>query len=134
MAVALDFRRVEKGLVILIALHSVVVGIFLLFFTRWGANFGGWPEVVPLFFAQQAGAFHFVVATGYLIEYFRYGGVTFLLVTKILAVAFLTGVMVVEPASPWTVPLSAAGDGVMALAVYLVHRRSLAGTGHGEPA
>ena len=125
MSTKLDFQRVEKWLVILIAIHSVVVGIFLLFLTRWGAAFGGWPEVSPLFFARQAGIFHFVVAAGYLIEYFRYGGVTFLLITKILAVAFLAGVMVADPTSPWAVPLSAVADGLMALVVYLVHRRAV---------
>jgi hypothetical protein len=119
----MNVRNLEKWLVILIAFHSFVIGIFLLFFTRWGAALGGWSEVTPLFFARQAGAFHFVVAAGYLLEYFRHGSVAFLLVTKILAVAFLTGAMVVEPASPWTVSVSALGDAMMALVVYLVHRR-----------
>ena len=121
---SLDFPRLEKWLVILIAIHSVAIGLVLLFLTRWGAGLGGWPEVTPLFFARQAGIFPLVVAAGYLIEYFRYGGVTFLLVTKILAVTFLAGVMVVEPGSSWTIPISALGDGMMALVVYLVHRQA----------
>ena len=119
-----DWRRIEKWLVVLIALHSFVIGIFLLFLTRWGTTLGGWPEVVPLFFARQGGIFHIVVACGYLLEYFRYGSVTFLLVAKILAVAFLTGMMVSDPASPWAVPLSAIADGLMALVVYWVHRQA----------
>ena len=45
------------------------------------------------------------------------------LIAKILAVAFLVGIMVVDSASPWTVPISAVGDAVMALVVYVVHRR-----------
>ena len=61
---------------------------------------------------------------GYLLEYFRHGTVTFLLVTKILAVVFLVGIMVFEPDTSWTVPLSALGDGMMALVVYLVHRQA----------
>lgn len=121
----LEFRRVEKWLIVLIAIHSYVIGIFLLFFTRWGAALGGWSEVVPLFFARQAGIFHVVVASGYLLEYFRHGSVIFLLLAKVLAVAFLTSVMVAEPATPWVVGLSAVGDAVMALVVYLVHRRVL---------
>ena len=125
MSANLDFKRVEKWLVILIAIHSVAIGIVLLFLTRWGAALGGWPEVVPLFFARQGGIFHLVVAAGYLIEYFRYGGVTFLLVAKILAVAFLAGIMVAEPGSSWTIPFSALGDGLMALVVYLVHRKAV---------
>ena len=124
MPKSLDFQRTEKWLVILIAIHSVAIGFVLLFLTRWGTALGGWPKVEPLFFARQAGIFHFVVAAGYLLEYFRHGGVTFLLVTKILAVAFLTGVMVVEPEFSWTIPPSALADGMMALMVYLVHRRA----------
>lgn len=124
MSTKLDFKQLEKWLVIFIAIHSFAIGFSLLFLTRWGAALGGWPEVVPLFFARQAGIFHIVVAAGYLIEYFRYGGVTFLQVTKILAVAFLTGIMVTDPAAPWTIPLSAFVDGLMALVVYLVHRRA----------
>ena len=119
----IDYRKLERWLVIAIALHSFVIGIFLLFLTRWGTTLGGFPEVVPLFFPRQGGIFHFVVATGYLLDHFRFGSVTFLLIAKILAVAFLVGIMVVEPASPWTVPISAVGDAVMALAVYVVHRR-----------
>jgi hypothetical protein len=119
----IDYRRIEKWLIVLIAIHSYAIGVFLLFFTRWGTALGGWSEVEPLFFARQAGIFHIVVASGYLLDYFRHGSITFLLVAKIMAVAFLGGVMVVEPGS-WTIPLSAVGDGVMALVVYLLHRRT----------
>lgn len=112
---------------VLIAIHSFMIGIFLLFFTRWGAALGGWPDVVPLFFARQGGIFHIVVACGYLLDYFRHGSVTFLLLAKLLAVAFLGGVMMSEPSSPWAVGLSALGDATMALVVYLIHRRVFAG-------
>lgn len=120
----MDYRRIEKWLIVLIALHSFTIGIFLMFFTRWGAALGGWPEVVPLFFPRQGGIFHIVVASGYLLEYFRHGTVTFLLLAKILAVTFLVGMMVVDPESPWLVALSALGDATMALVVYVVHRRA----------
>ena len=70
-----DWSRLEKWLIVLVSAHSFAVGSFLLFATRWGTAFGGWAEVEPLFFARQAGIFHFVVATSYLIEYFRYRGV-----------------------------------------------------------
>jgi hypothetical protein len=116
------YRELEKWLIILIAAHSLVVGFFLLFLTRWGAALGGWQEVEPLFFARQAGIFHVVVAFGYLVEYFRHGTVTFLMVTKILAVLFLTGIMVFEYPVPWAVPLSAVGDGLMVVLVYFGHR------------
>ena len=56
-------------------------------------------------------------------EYLRYRGVVLLLTAKICAVLFLTTMMIVEPA-PWAVPFSAIADGLMALVVYLVHRKA----------
>ena len=119
----LRWDRIEDGLILLIAVHSVMVGIFLLFLTRWGVEFGGWQELSPTFFARQAGVFHIVVAVGYLLEYFRYREVTFLLVTKIIAVLFLVSMMLVEQVV-WALPWSALGDGLMVPLVYLVHRRA----------
>jgi hypothetical protein len=116
-------RGLETWLVVLIALHSAIVGCLLLLATRWGAAFGGWAEVEPLFFARQAGVFHIVVAIGYLLEYFRYRGIGLLLTAKCTALLFLAGSMLVE-AQPWVVPLSALGDGAMALVAWIVHRRA----------
>lgn len=113
-------KRVERALVVLIAIHSVGVGLALLFVTEWGAQLGGFGEVRPLFFARQAGAFHLVAAAGYLIEYFRYGGVVFLLTTKSIAVAFLATVWLLGGA-PWVIPVSALGDGLMAFLAWRVH-------------
>ncbi len=96
-------ERLERALVVLIALHSVVVGLFLSFATEWGARFGGFPDPVPLFFPRQAGAFHFVVAAVYLVEYFRYRGVLMLVMTKSIAVVFL-GLVTVACPVPWVVP------------------------------
>ena len=124
MASRRQYRALESWLVIAIAVHSLAIGAILLFFTRWGTTLGGFSDVSPLFFARQGGIFHVVVAAGYLLDFFRYRSVAFLLLAKILAVVFLTGIMVVEPHASWTVPLSAVGDGGMALAIYLVHRRS----------
>jgi len=114
--------RRERALVVLIALHSYAVAVVLLLFTRWGAALGGWPELVPLFFARQAGIFHAVVATGYLLEYRRERGVTLLLVTKATAVLFLVAITLLNSV-PWVVPASALGDGLMGLAVAWVRGR-----------
>jgi hypothetical protein len=111
----------ERVLVVLIALHSLVVGLFLTFATVWGVRFGGFPDPVPLFFPRQAGAFHFVVAGVYLVEYFRYRGVLLLVMTKSVAVVFL-GLTTLLVAVPWLVPLSAVGDAAMGLAVVLLRR------------
>ncbi|HEX7527613.1 MAG TPA: hypothetical protein VF425_00770 [Thermoanaerobaculia bacterium] len=119
----IPWRAIEKALVVAVALHSYAVGFFLLFFTRWGARFGGWGEVSPLFFARQAGIFHFVVASGYLIEYFRARGVSLLLLAKATATVFLVAMML-EDGGPWVLPLSALGDALMGLAVWIAHRKA----------
>jgi hypothetical protein len=115
-------ERLERALVVLIVLHSIVVGLFLTFATQWGARFGGFPDPVPLFFPRQAGAFHFVVAGVYLVEYFVYRGVLMLVMTKSIAVVFLGIVTLLCPV-PWVVPLSGVGDALMGLLVVEVRRR-----------
>ena len=111
----------ERALVVLIAVHSLVVGLFLTFATDWGARLGGFPSPVPLFFPRQGGAFHFVVTVIYLVEYFHYRGVFLLVMTKSMAVLFLVLASLLM-AVPWLVPLSALGDGLMAVAVALLRR------------
>jgi hypothetical protein len=120
-----SWRALERGLVVAVALHSFAVGFFLLFFTRWGIRFGGWGEASPLFFARQAGIFHFVVASGYLIEYFRTRGVEFLLLAKATATVFLVAMML-DGGRQWALPASALGDALMGLAVWIVHRKASA--------
>jgi hypothetical protein len=106
-----------------VALHSYAVGAFLLFATEWGARFGGFGEVSPLFFARQAGIFHFVLATAYLVEWFRYRGVVILLSAKATAVVFLVAAWALGTEA-WSVPLSALGDGVMGLVAFVLSRRA----------
>jgi len=117
-------RRYERALVVLIALHSVAVGVGLLFLTEFGARIGGFGTVSPLFFPRQAGAFHFVAASAYLIEYFQYRGILILLTTKSIAVVFL-GVMTALGGMPWIVPFSGVADGLMGLLAFFIHRAAL---------
>jgi hypothetical protein len=116
-------REVELWLIRLIVVHSTAVGILLLFAPTWSANFGGWGSVEPLFFMRQAGVFHIIVAVGYLLEYRQRGGVSFLVFTKSVAFVFLVSVTLFGETA-WAVPLSAGGDGLMALVVALVHREA----------
>jgi len=122
---AWDGARVLSAWVVLVALHSYAVGAFLLFATAWGSRFGGFGEASPLFFARQAGIFHFVIATAYLVERFVHGGVVILLVAKATAVVFLVAMWLIG-VHAWTVPLSAAGDAAMGLATLFLLRRASA--------
>ena len=116
------FSRLERWLVVLIALHSGAIGIGAVVAPEWGLRFGGFGEASPLFFPRQVGIFHLVVANAYLLEYFRYRGVSILLATKMVAVLFLGGMLLIYEL-PWIVPFSALGDGAMGLALTWVHLR-----------
>jgi hypothetical protein len=118
-----DDSRLRR-LVLLIAAHSLSVGILLTFFPAFAVHFAGWTETVtPLFFARQGGVFHFVVAAAYLIEYFAYRGVSILLTAKAIAVLFLGAQMMMGPL-PWAVAFSAAADAGMGISVWLIARQA----------
>ena len=111
----------ERALIILISLHSIIVGIMLMFFAEWAVEFAGWHGAEPVFFIWQAGAFHFVLVTGYLVEYFRWRSISLLLIAKTTAFVFLLGGSLLAD-TPWSVWFSGLADGAMALVAYLVHR------------
>ncbi len=113
--------RLERWIVALVALHSLAVGLALVFLGRWGLELGGWQEVSPLFFARQAGVFHIVVAIGYFLEYRKYGSVYLILIAKSCAVIFLLSTIALGE-SPWSVPVSAIGDAVMLVAAIVLYR------------
>ncbi len=113
-------RLIERWLVVLVALHSYAVGCMLLFAPQWAAAFAGWQdEPHPLFFLRQAGVFHFVLATAYLIEYVRYRGVAVLVSAKSFALVFLLLETALFPVG-WAVPFSGVADGLMGAAVLSV--------------
>jgi hypothetical protein len=114
----------ERWLVILVALHSAVVGVILLGAPGWAASVGGWGEIETVFFVRQGGAFHIVVAIGYLMEYFRHRTVGLLLTAKTLATCFLVISLLADLSGPWALPFAALGDGLMAVLVLLAHRRA----------
>lgn len=120
-------ERLLGWLVAAIALHSLGIAAVLLFAPDWGVRLGSFSALQPRFFARQAGAFHVVVAVVYLYEWFRYRGVTLLLITKCIAVLFLVTAPWFEPV-PWPIPVSAAGDAVMAALVWTL-RRGVRGSG-----
>ena len=111
----------ERILIFLISLHSIIVGLMLLFTADWAIRFAGWAGADPIFFIWQAGAFHFVLATGYLLEYSRSQTISLLLVAKTIAFVFLIGGSLLAE-TPWSVWFSGFADGAMALTAYLVHR------------
>ncbi|MBZ0269104.1 hypothetical protein K8I85_13175, partial [bacterium] len=120
--------RLERMLVILVAAHSYAVGLALLLFPRFVLGFGGWDAAASgdLFFPRQGGAFHVVLATAYLVEYFRHGGVSILVTAKLFAATFLFASVPAAggDAAPWAIPLSGLSDAAMGLVVLGVRRFS----------
>jgi hypothetical protein len=117
---SLSWRRLEAIGVVLVSLHSLMVGAMLFFIPAWTLKFAGWDQVDTLFFPRQSGAFHFVVAAGYFVEWRRCQSVNLLLMAKATAVIFL---LVLSPwQEAWSVPFSGIMDGLMLVGMFVVHR------------
>ena len=114
--------RLLTWAVVLVAVHSLGVGVALVAAGDWGTTLGGWGPVVPRFFVRQFGVFHFVIAAAYLIEYLRYRGVTILITAKTIAVVSLLATLAID-GGPWAVAAAAAGDALMAAVVWQLWRR-----------
>lgn len=114
-------ENLERLLISLIALHSAMVGVMFLLVPLWTMRFAGWAGIDPLFFAYQAGVFHVVLAVAYLIEWHKYRGVSILITAKIVAFVFLITATLIDPI-PWAVWTSGILDGLMAVAVWWLHR------------
>jgi hypothetical protein len=119
-------ERHEWLLISLVALHSAIIGVVFMSAPSWTVRFGGWAGIEPAFFGRQAGAFHIVLAAGYLVEFARHRGISLILIAKTFAFAFLMVHAVLDPL-PWAVPASGVIDGLMALVVWWLHRRTGSG-------
>jgi len=114
------WRRLEAVGIVLVALHSFVIGVLLMFATNWVLDFAGWDQVSHTFFPRQSGAFHVILATGYLWEFMRLRRISLLLLAKAAAVVFL---LVLSPwKEAWSVPFSGVLDGLMLVGMAIVHR------------
>ncbi len=114
------WRRLEGVGVFLVALHSLTIGIMLMFTTAWVLQFAGWDEVSHLFFPRQSGAFHVILAAGYLWEYRVHQTIRLMLLAKGTAVVFL---LIMSPwKEAWSVPFSGVFDGLMLVGMAFVHR------------
>ncbi len=114
------WRRLEQVGVWLVFLHSFAIGIMLMFTTEWVLDFAGWTQVEHLFFPRQSGAFHIVLAVGYLWEFWRHRRIGLMMLAKGTAVVFL---LVLSPwQEAWSVPFSGVMDGLMLVGMGVVHR------------
>jgi hypothetical protein len=107
--------------VVVVAMHSVAIGVVTLAHTEWALRLGGWTPAEPLFFVRQFAVFHLALAAAYLIEYFRYRGVSILVVAKTIALGSLLLALARGP-EPWVVPFTALAEGLMAVGVAALAR------------
>ena len=112
--------KLENLGVFLIALHSFLIGMMLIFTTTWVLDFAGWDEVSHPFFPRQSGAFHIILAAGYFWEYRAHGTIRLMLLAKATAVVFL---LIMSPwKEAWSVPFSGVFDGLMLVGMAWIHR------------
>lgn len=110
-------RQITHILIGAVALHSLILGAFMLFmpidFLRWM----GWPHNGPAFFASQSGIYLLVLGGAYLagIRYRPFAW--FLAISKAAAVLFLLGHALAETAPRILLVRAAVADGLMGLAV-----------------
>ena len=114
----IPWQRLEMMGVALVVLHSLLVGVLLIFLTGWALEFAGFNHSVNYFFPRQSGAFHIVIAIGYVLEYRRSRGVVLILLAKSTAVVFL--LMMSSWNEAWSVPFSGIADGLMLAGMVLL--------------
>jgi hypothetical protein len=111
-------RRLESLLLLLIGLHSFILGIAMLFLPARTLLLFGWDYQGPMFFPTQTGAF--LALFGILfVAMLRYRSIIwFVIVVKSVAVIFLTSQWIkLGSDAPVTVPLAAVFDGLMGASV-----------------
>ena len=114
-------------LVLLIGLHSLVLGIFIFFFTELFYQLFLSAEIENFFFVRQAGLFLFCLGLFNLailkdIDRHQYF-IKVIIATKILAFLFLVTHAHLA-AWPPILYAAAVGDGIMALALIFFYRRA----------
>ncbi len=118
----IPWQRLEAVGVALVVLHSLLVGVLLIFLTGWTLEFAGFGKSINYFFPRQSGAFHIVIAVGYALEYRRSRGITLILLAKFTAVVFL--LMLSSWNEAWSVPFSGITDGLMLVGMALLHSQA----------
>jgi hypothetical protein len=109
-----------KIILILISLHSFLVGTLLLVLPGKSMTFFGFSVLVENFFQLQGGVFHYVMAIGYFmaaIWYNRYHGLILLaIIAKFFSTIFLFSFYLLV-SKVWVVLFSGIVDCLMGLAI-----------------
>ncbi len=114
-----------QWLLYFMAIHSFGVGIGLILQPESLMRLLGFPEITQPFFPAQGGIFHLIMAAAYFLAGWdrnKYSSlITFSIFVKTVATFFLFSFYIFIKAVPLLI-LSGAGDGMMALLLYLFYR------------
>ena len=110
----------------LIAVHSFLVGIGLILFPPSYLEFFGFFNYQYSFFQAQGGVFHLVMSVAYImaLKYMHKspGLIIFSISAKFMATMFLL-VYYLFMENSWMIIMSAFGDAVMAVILYVLYNR-----------
>lgn len=107
----------------LIGLHSLALGLVLLFWPGFVLGLLGFADSVPAFFPSQSGIFLVILGACYLRALIEPPWIKIILFSKACAVAFLL-VHAAFLDAPRLIWAAAAGDATMLIALRLALRRS----------
>lgn len=115
-------RQLERGVIALVAAHSLCLGFVMLLFPNWALAQAGMPAEARSFFPSQSGLFLIILGGAYLMAVWRRPFAWLLVASKASAVLFLLTHYLLDGA---TVLIPAAlFDGCMGIAVATVVIRS----------
>ncbi len=113
----MNFRRLEITLVFLIALHSTILGVGMLFQPARTLQLFGWNYQGPMFFPSQAGIFLLLFAGIYFAAIYHRKLTIIIIASKTAAVFFLlTQYAILGANAPSTILAAALLDGLMGAA------------------
>ena len=114
----MNAHRLNQIFIILVALHSLILGSAMLFWPLTTMKFFGWEYEGPVFYPAQTGVFLVLLAGAYLAGLWYRPFAWFLVITKAVAVVFLlTEFYIVENDPPRTLLVAAFFDGLMGITV-----------------
>ncbi len=110
----MNVRRLENIIILLISLHSLILGVAMLFQPARMLQLSGWEYDGPLFFPAQSGLFLLLSAGVYFASVRHRKLLWFILASKTAAVAFLLAEYLIIVDAPLSMLIAALLDGLMA--------------------
>jgi hypothetical protein len=115
-------------LLYLVSLHSLSVGIGLIFLPLSYLSFFGFEQVCEKFFPVQGGVFHVVMSIAYFLAgrdpVKNHSLVIFSIIVKLLATLFLF-IYYLTVKTNWMILMSGCGDGLMCISIYYMYQQNI---------